>query len=482
MKILLACSEVHPFSKTGGLADMAGALAKTLAQQGHRVGLVTPFYKGLRERFPKIRNLKWKIELPLGSRSVTAGVWVLQVKKLTVYFIRQPEFFERRELYQEQGREYPDNAERFIFFSKCVVHLARHLPWQPELVHAHDWQTGLVPLLVYHEKLQEAWPQAPRTAFTVHNLAYQGDFPAAAYALTNLPSGYLNMHAVEFYGNMSCLKAGIVFADVITTVSPRYAREIMTKEFGCGLDGVLRQRRESVYGILNGVDYSEWKTTRNPFLKHSFGAGNLRGKTECKRSLQGELGLPISLDTPLFCTIGRLVDQKGVDILLAALEKLLPGCDLQFVLLGSGSPFFEAAYTDLARRYPRQVAVIIGFDQVLAHRIEAGGDFFLMPSRYEPCGLNQMYSKRYGTIPIVRVTGGLDDSVVDAAEDAQMATGIKFTDFSAEALTGAMLKALGIFADPELLRHYRVNCMEADFSWERTGEQYLRIYELALAQ
>jgi starch synthase len=482
MKILLASSEVHPFSKTGGLADMAGALAKTLARAGNRVGIVTPLYRGVLRRFPKIRKLKLAIELPLGSRRVSAEVWTLEVGKLTVYFIRQPDFFERPELYQEEGREYPDNAERFIFFSKCVAQLARLLPWRPELIHAHDWQTGLVPLLVYHEKQQGNWPLPPHTCFTIHNLAYQGDFSASAYALTNLPPGYFNLHAVEFYGNLSCLKAGIVFGDVITTVSPRYAREIMTEVFGCGLDGVLRQRRESVFGILNGVDYSEWKTTRNPHLTHSFNARNLSGKNDCKQSLQRELGLPISPATPLFCSIGRLADQKGVDILLAALEELLPEAEMQFVLLGSGSPALESAYLDLERRFPRQVAVRTGFDQALSHRIEAGGDFFLMPSRYEPCGLNQMYSQRYATIPIVRATGGLDDSVVDAAESLPLATGIKFNEFTADALVESMLKALGIYASPELLRHYRINGLKADFSWERTGEQYLRIYELALSR
>ena len=482
MKILLASSEVHPYSKTGGLADVVGALAKTLAGEGHRIGIVTPLYRGIRKEFPKIKKLDWVFELPLGEKSVSAQVWTLNVgRRLTIYFIKQPEFYDRAGLYQEQGRDYEDNAERFIFFSKCVTQLARHLPWQPELVHVHDWQTGLVPLLIKEQSLHDKWLNPPKTCLTIHNLAYQGNFPGGAYSLTNLPPGYFNPHGVEFYGAISCLKAGIVFADVITTVSPRYAREIMTEAFGCGLDAVLRSRRESVFGILNGVDYTEWKTTRNPHLKNSFSVRDLRGKAAQKLALQKELRLPVNADIPLFCTVGRLAEQKGVDILLGALEEML-GNEMQFAMLGSGDPRFEAAYLELAKRYPSKVAARIGFDQGLSHRMEAGSDFFLMPSRYEPCGLNQMYSQHYGTIPIVRATGGLDDSVVDLTEDSSAATGIKFSEYSAPALARSIRAALNLFEKPHLLLHYRVNGMSEDFSWARTAEHYLRIYELALNQ
>ncbi|MCX6896926.1 MAG: glycogen synthase GlgA [Verrucomicrobia bacterium] len=482
MKILLASSEVHPYSKTGGLADMVGALAKTLAGFGHRVGLVTPLYAGVRERFPKIKKLDWEIELPLGTRQETAEVWTLAINaRLTIYFIRHPDFYERKGLYQEGGKDYPDNAERFVFFSKCVAQLGRYLPWKPELIHVHDWQAALVPLFVRHQSLSDGWHHAPNTCLTIHNLAYQGNFPAAAFDLTNLPAGYFNPKGVEFYGALNCLKAGIVFSDIITTVSPRYAREIMTGQFGCGLEGVLQQRRESVFGILNGVDYSEWRTTRNPFLDHAFSVRSLNRKTRQKLALQKELGLPVNAAIPLFSTITRLADQKGVDILLGALEEMLVN-RMQFVLLGSGSSYFESAYRDLAMRCPDKVVARIGFDQGLSHRIEAGSDFFVMPSRYEPCGLNQMYSQRYGTVPIVRTTGGLDDSVVDESEDNNGATGIKFAEYSAPALAKSIRRALSIFEDTKTLLAYRVNGMNTDFSWKRTGEQYSRVYELALNQ
>src|SRR6185503_3461940 len=255
MKILLASSEVHPYSKTGGLADMVGALGKTLAREGHQVGLVTPLYSGIRERFPEIKRLDWSLSLPLGTDSVPGEIWTLDTREgLTIYFIHQPDFYFRPALYQQKdGTDYPDNAERFIFLSKAVVHLARYLPWQPELVQAHDWQVGLAPLLIRHERAA-GWGTAPRTCLTIHNLAYQGVFPAAAYPLTNLPWQYFTPKGVEFYGQLNCLKAGIVYSDVLTTVSPRYAREITTPEFGCGLDGVLRERQAALVGILNGVD------------------------------------------------------------------------------------------------------------------------------------------------------------------------------------------------------------------------------------
>ncbi|MBI3851869.1 MAG: glycogen synthase GlgA [Verrucomicrobia bacterium] len=480
MRILLASSELHPYSKTGGLADMVGALAKTLARAGHQIGVVTPLYREARERLPDLKRLDLPIDLPLGQRRLQAGVWTIQPEKnLTLHFISQPEFYDRAGLYQGNGSDYPDNAERFIFFSKCVAHLGRHLPWKPELLHVHDWQTGLVPILMLHQNLQEGWGQSPRTCLTIHNLAYQGIFSRAHYELTNLPVEYFNPNGLEFYGKMNCLKAGITYADVITTVSPRYAREITTEALGCGLDGCLRPRQNSLFGILNGVDYEEWNTIHNPFLKHSYSIRRLTGKTKEKCDLQKELGLPAHPDIPLFGSITRLADQKGVDIQQGALEEML-AATLQFVLLGNGSPSYEKAYQTLAARFPRKVAVKIGFDQGLSHRIEAGCDFYLMPSRFEPCGLNQMYSLRYGTIPIVRVTGGLDDTVIDASEDPKKANGIKFTDYSARALAKAMRKAMVLYEDKKLLRHYRNNAMAADFSWEQVSQQYLKVYKVAL--
>jgi starch synthase len=478
LKILLASSEVHPFSKTGGLADMVGALAKALARTGHEVHVVTPLYRGIREKFPKMQRVDWKFNLPLGARWEQGNLWSLEAQEgLTIYFVEHPQFFDRAGIYFEDNISYADNAERFIFFSKCVTHLSRYSPWQPDVVHVHDWQTALVPALMLHQHRAEGWRNPPPACLTIHNLAYQGIFPPGAFQLTNLSADFFTMAGAEFYGMLNCLKAGIIFADAITTVSPRYAREITTEAQGCALDDRLRQRQKRLFGILNGVDYTEWNTSDNSFLPHSYSVTQLAGKTANKLTLQNEIGLPSKKNVPLFGTISRLAEQKGVEIEIGALQEML-GADIQFVLLGSGSPVFERGYQELAARFPDKVAVRFGFDEGLSHRIEAACDFFIMPSQFEPCGLNQMYSLRYGTIPIVRATGGLDDSVIDYTQDPAQANGIKFQEYSTRALSKAMRKALVIYAQPDLLRHFRQNAMKARFSWDKTVIEYLKVYDL----
>jgi starch synthase len=480
MRILHASSELFPFSKTGGLADMVDGLAKALAKRGHEISVVTPLYRGVQERIPKATLVEGKLELPLGGNHLTARVWTQPLlPNLKLYFIDHPHFFDRPGLYAEHGHDYPDNAARFIFFSKCVAHLARHLPQPPELVHAHDWQTALVPLFIRHQRDHAGWPTAPRTVLTLHNVAFQGVFPAHDYGLANLPPWYFHVDGLEYYGQMNCLKGGIVFADYLTTVSPRYAEEITTPECGCGLEGVLRLRRNVLAGVLNGVDYTEWKTKGNPCLRHSYNARQMLGKRLEKRALQRELGLPRRPPVPLFGVVSRLSEQKGMDIQLEALEEML-AAPMQYALLGSGAAHFVKAFQDLAARYPEKVALRFGYDPGLSHRIEAGADFFLMPSRFEPCGLNQMYSLRYGTVPIVRATGGLDDSVIDISEDITKANGIKFHEYSGQALAKAIQKALVLYQHPHLRRHYQANGMKADFSWERTCLEYARVYERAL--
>jgi len=476
MKILLASSEVHPFSKTGGLADMVGALGKALAHAGHETRIVTPLYRGIREKYPQIQRVDWWFDLPLGARRVQAELWSLAIENgPLVYFIQQREFYQRADLYQENDLSYADNAERFIFFSKCIAHLARYLPWRPDVVHINDWQTGVVPALILQQEQAEGWVNPPPTCLTIHNLAYQGIFPSGAFALTNLPAELFTMDGAEFYGQLNCLKAGIIFADAITTVSPRYAREIMTEECGCALDGLLRQRQDRLFGILNGVDHEEWDPATDPLLPQTYSARRLAGKAACKLALQNEMGLPESADTPLFGTISRLADQKGVDIQLGALEEMLRA-DIQFVQLGSGSWAYERGYYELARRFPTKVAVRVGYDEGLAHRIEAGCDFYLMPSRFEPSGLNQMYSLCYGTVPIVRAVGGLDDSVIDYSQNAARANGIKFHEYSSRALAKAIRKALALYQHRDLLQQFRRNAMKSDFSWKQTVVEYLKVY------
>ena len=453
MNILHASSEVFPYSKTGGLADATAALARAQAAAGHTVTLVTPLYRGIREQFPGLE--------PLGQAEPPAKVWRLEPEpNLIVLFIDEPEWFDRDGLYG-----HADDAERFIFFSKCVARLAK----RTEIVHAHDWQSGLVmPLL----------GDAPvGKVFTIHNAAYQGCFPANKFELTGLPESFFDWRQLEFHGDVSFLKGGIVCADLVTTVSPRYARELLTKEYGCGLEGVFQARGDRLTGVLNGVDYTEWNTTDNPHLAAAYSGDSPGGKAANKRALQRELGLPELADVPLLGNISRFTDQKGIDILLGALEELLGGgVVFQFVGLGSGDPLLEQAMSGLAKRHPDRVAVQIGYDTGLAHRIEAGSDFYVMPSRFEPCGLNQLYSLRYGSVPVVRATGGLDDSVIDLGQGDALATGIKFTDYSAEALGQALGRALALYARPKRLAKVRDNGMRADFSWGQTTAEYERLY------
>ncbi len=480
MRILLASSEAYPYSKTGGLADVVGAMAKCLASMGHRVGVVTPLYAGIREKYrADLRQLDYGLHLPLGGAFVSGEVWVLNpAPNLTIYFIAVPAFYERRTLYGEHGA-YPDNAARFIFLAKAATHLARYLPWKPEVLHVHDWQAAVAPLLVRHQAMFEGWLNPPKTCLTIHNLAYQGRFAASDFALLNLPPQYFNPSGAEFFGDLNCLKTGIIFADALTTVSAKYAQEITTPEFGCALEGVLRQRWNVLTGILNGADYGEWKTVKNPALPHSYSAKQWRGKKLNKLALQKELGLPETAEVPLFGIVTRLADQKGLDILIPALQELM-GQKFQLAVLGKGQPEYESALRALAAKYPEQVAVHIGFHETLPHRVIAGSDFFLMPSRFEPCGLTQMYSLRYGTIPVVRATGGLDDSVIDITEQLDKANGIKFGEYSARALVKAIQKALALYGEELLLKHFQQNALKADFSWEHTSEAYLKVYQRML--
>ena len=485
MRLLLASSEVEPYSKTGGLADMTAALGKYLARAGHRVGIVTPLHRGIPAQYAKrLKPFDWSLDLPLSNAVVHADVAVAEPEpNLTIYFVDAPVFYDRAGLYVDPASkaEYWDNTERYVFFSKAVVNLARYLPWKPEIVHVHDWHGGVVPLLVRHQSWNDGWMHPPKTVLTVHNLAPQGRCAGAKYGLTNLPAYYFHPDAAEFFGDFNPLKAGLVFSDALTTVSPTYAKEILTPAYGEGLDGLLRHRQQVLTGILNGVDYEQWQTERNPQLPRPYSAADPAGKAACKAELQAELGLPVRADVPLFGTITRIDPQKGVDLILSALEEMLAS-DLQYVLLGTGRPDFETAFRYLASRYPRKVAAQIGYDSALAHRIEAGCDFYLMPSRFEPCGLNQMYSLRYGAVPVVRATGGLQDSVVDAREVPERADGIKLQAPAAPALVKSIRKALALWREPALLERYRRNGMTADFSWQRSVRQYEALYAKLRAQ
>jgi len=474
LSILHCTPEVVPFSKTGGLADVSFALPEALTRRGHRVTVVTPLYARVDRERHGVRSSGRSFEVTLGGRSETFEVFQASLPAGTeVILLANDGFFGRPELYGTRDGDYPDNFLRFAFFSAAVFRLLRGSRTCPSILHCHDWQTGLVPAFnhLYHLDLCG-------TVFTVHNLAYQGLFPAEVVPQVGLPWEVFNPEQVEFYGKVNFLKAGLVFSDRITTVSPRYAREIMTPEFGCGLDGVLRKRASHVVGILNGADDPEWNPQTDRFLPARYGPEDLTGKRACREALLREFGLPES-DGPVFGAVGRLAAQKGFDLIAEVLPDLV-ALGGRLVILGTGDRAVEESLSTAAARFPQQAAVRIAFDNRIAHLIEAGSDFFLMPSRYEPCGLNQMYSLKYATLPVVHAVGGLDDTVVDLTEDPDHGTGFKFRAFSREAFLDALHRAMRLYADPASLDAVRHRAMAADFSWDRAARAYEDLYQAAL--
>jgi len=486
MKIYWIVSEVTPFAKTGGLADVAGALPTALAALGHEVRVAMPLYQSVvRERFD-IRPTDLRLAISVGARVRDVRVWegALPEGRVVVYFVECAPLFDRGELYHEAGRDYPDNLERFSVFAQAALSLLPALSWQPQVLHCHDWQSALA---CAHLAMGAAGSQpffAPlATVLTIHNLAYQGLFPKAQWPLTGLPEAAFTMNGLEFYGQVNCLKGGLVSADGLTTVSPTYSREIQTSAFGCGLEGVLRARTEDLAGIVNGIDPHEWNPKTDPHLAARFGPGQLAGKAVCKLQLQQRSGLA-EHNGLLIGMIQRLTEQKGVDIFLEGVPRLL-ALPLQLVLLGTGEPSYHEQLQQLAKQYPGRLAVHLTFDEALAHQIEAGADAFLMPSRFEPCGLNQLYSLRYGTVPIVRRVGGLADTVVDvtpASSAARTATGFVFKDYTASALVDAVARAVAAFRDHTLWSGLMATGMQQDVSWERSAQEYVTVYERALAK
>jgi starch synthase len=471
MEILFVASEVAPWSKTGGLGDVAGALPRALAARGHAVHVVTPRYGSIdAEKAGFVRR-----DAALRVRGEAATIWV-KAGRPTTYLVEHERFFgSRRGLYSEGGHDHGDNAERFAWLARAALAIPGALRLRPRIVHANDWQTGLCPWLLRHEHAQDPALAGAKTVFTIHNLAYQGVFPKQIVPFLGLPWDAFRLDALEFHDQLSFMKAGLSLADVITTVSPTYANEILTPEEGHGLDPVLRHRRGDLHGILNGIDVSEWDPARDPHLPAHFAARDLTGKLACKAALQRELGLPIRPDVPLAGMVSRLVDQKGIDLVVSALADIL-GREVQLAVLGSGSRAYEEAFARAARERPDRVAVRIGFDEGLAHRIEAGADLFLMPSRYEPCGLNQMYSLRYGTPPVVRAVGGLEDTVEDF-DGWTRGTGFKFRPYAPQALLLAVRRALDAYRDRRAWHGIVVRGMAQDFSWDRSARSYEALYE-----
>ncbi len=478
-KVLFVASEAYPLVKTGGLGDVCGSLPPALQSLGAEVRLLLPAYREAVTRAGRLRRAARLVLPGFGEAGLLEGR--LPGTRVRLWLLEHAAYDRTGNPYLgPDGRPWNDNAGRFALLGRAAAALALGAApdgWRPDILHAHDWQTGLAPVW-----LAEA-PQRPAVVFTVHNLSYQGLFPYETFVLLDLPGRLWSPEALEFYGQLSFIKGGLVFADWITTVSPTYAREIQTAAHGCGLDGLLRHRAERLRGILNGIDTRTWNPARDPHLTAPYTRTRLDGKRIDKLALQEELALTRNADIPLLGMVSRLVPQKGVDLVLAAWPRLAAR-PLQLVVLGSGEVELERALEELGARHPERVRVVIGYDERLAHRITAGADLFLMPSRFEPCGLNQMYSQRYGTVPVVHRVGGLNDTVEDATEEALAAgtaTGFVFDEDTPEALASAVERALALYADPRRWRRLIEAGMCRDFSWRHSAREYLTLYEQAIA-
>ena len=475
MRILMVGSEAVPFAKTGGLADVLGSLPRALTRLGHEVDVVMPRYRGITAGEPAGR-----VAVPLGAQVTEAEVFATTADGVRTLFIDHPGYFDRDYLYGTSGHDYADNAERFAFLARAALEWAASGP-PYDVIHGHDWQAGLVPVLLRFAFAGHPWLGTVPAVFTIHNLAYQGIFDASWLPRLGLGWELLHVDALEFWGRISYLKGGIMFSRTITTVSPTYAREIQTPEYGFGFDGILRYRGDDLVGILNGIDYDQWDPARDRNLPVPYDASNLKGKEAVKRAVLEAYRLPIEapiVERPLIGMISRMVDQKGFD-LLAALADDLPRLDASFILLGTGERRYEDLWLGLAARYPDRVSARIGFDEGLAHLIEGGADMFLMPSRFEPCGLNQMYSLRYGTVPLVRATGGLADTVRNLVVGNGEGTGFTFEEYSPQALLGTLRWALSIYQNRDLWRRMQRAGMQQDFSWDASAREYVKVYERA---
>jgi len=484
VNILIASSEVAPFSKTGGLADVCGSLPVALANLGQKPVVVTPAYRSLMKAGLPTRPMNVFLDIPIAGKVVRGGLLEgrLPGSDVPVYFIDQPGYFDRRELYRENGEDYKDNCERYVFFSRAVLETVRLLELPVDVVHCNDWQTGLIPALLRIEYGHASGYEDTVSLLTIHNMAYQGTFWHWDMLLTGLDWKYFNWRQMEFYGNLNLLKTGIVFTDAITTVSPQYSQEIQHAPTGCGLEGVLQQRRVDLYGIINGVDYSVWDPAHDQHLPQQYDIHNWRaGKAACKETLARELGLPVQPATPIVGLIGRLADQKGWDLVASVMRRWVQESNVQWAILGTGEPVYHQLLHSLAKDFPDRIAARLEFSDRMAHLIEAGADMFLMPSQFEPCGLNQLYSLKYGTVPVVRATGGLADTIVDASDEhlaAGNANGFSFAAYDTGSLESALRRACDTYTNrPHVWAQLIETGMRQDWSWSHSAHRYIEIYQ-----
>lgn len=480
MNILVVASEAVPFAKTGGLGDVVGALPKALARQGHKVKVFLPRYRALNLASYQINRLGTKVEINVGTKTHRLTVEWVRGKRLPLeyYFLCNSHFFDRPDLYRDadEGKDYPDNDERFIFFCRGALAVIDLLDWRPDVIHVHDWQASLIPAYLRLGMPQGHAASQAKSVLTIHNLAYQGTFDETKFGAIGLAEDrFYPTSPFEFYGKTNFLKAGIVYSDKITTVSERYAQEIQTAELGCGLEGVLMERRGDLQGILNGVDYSVWSPSRDKKIPHSYHAANLSGKRMNKVELLNRYSLPVRDTAPLIGVISRLADQKGFDLFAEIADEVF-GMNIQMIVLGTGDAKYHEFFSDLERRYPDKIRACLTFDDDLAHWIEAAADMFLMPSQFEPCGLNQMYSLKYGTVPIVREVGGLADTVENFNPQTGQGTGFVFREYTPAALVGAIRRAVETYRKKRVWSSIMKAGMRLDYSWDRSARKYSELF------
>ncbi|MEW6067489.1 MAG: glycogen synthase GlgA [Nitrospirota bacterium] len=479
MKILIASSEAVPYAKTGGLADVAGVLCKEYRKMKKEAYIILPLYKKIKEGRIPLKDTGIRIKVPVGNRIIEGRIFSSQS---SAYLIGCDEFFNREELYGTPEGDYADNASRFIFFSRGILETCKALNLKLNVIHCNDWQTGLVPLYLKTLYSNDKLFKDTATLFTIHNLGYQGLFPSSSMPLTGLGWEFFTPEAIEFYGNVNFLKAGIIYADIINTVSNTYAKEILTTEFGFGLDGALRSRAGDIHGVINGIDYDEWDPTRDKFITANYNPNDISGKFICKKELMKLLfGLSDNANAeriPLIGMVGRLSAQKGLDIVLQSADEL-QSFGIKLVILGKGDETFQKSLSETARKYKGTISVTIGFEDKLAHMIYAGSDFFLMPSRYEPCGLGQLIALRYGSAPIARKTGGLADTTQDYNHLLSKGTGFLFSDYTPSAMQDAIKRALCVYTDKKKMHELIINGMKMDFSWNQSATRYIELYNIA---
>ncbi len=474
MKVLIATPEASPFVKTGGLADVTGALLREFRRMDIDAYLMLPLYSAIRDAF-YLADTGMRLTVPVGDRRYNSRIWSYGSD---VYLIECNEFFERPELYGTPEGDYPDNAARFTFYCRAVLEACMAVGIRPDVIHCNDWQTALMPLYVKTLYRTEFFSKTA-TIMTIHNLGYQGLFDVSDFPLTGLGWEWFNPEGVEFYGRVNLLKAGLIASDIITTVSPTYAREILTDEYGFGLDGVLRKRSSDLYGVINGIDYEEWDPGRDGSIPANYNLSDISGKALCRKALIDECSLKGNRDAPLIAFVGRLSAQKGLDILLESVGDIV-SMGGRFIILGKGDEHFHKGVLGLAEKYDGSVYVKIGYDEAFARRIYAGSDIFLMPSRYEPCGLGQLIAMRYGTVPVARKTGGLADTIIDYNPLKGDGTGFLFEDYKASALRECLRTAFSVFVDKRRWRGMIISAMGMDFSWKNSALRYVELYDTAI--